>query len=268
MGGKLAILACDGTLPGEIARANPDAMLITLKGIPSPLEEMSHRHRLEQIGALFAAMKAEGVSRMVFAGSLVRPHMEPSAFDSEMMAIAPRLMQAMSLGDDGLLRTVIAIFEEQGFAVVGPGDVCPALVAEAGLAVGPAPSEAEECDIARAAEILQGISPLDIGQGCVVAGGQCLGLETVQGTDALLEFAGRTDPKYLRGFKGIYFKAAKRGQDLRIDMPTIGPRTVEAVAKAGLAGLVVEAGAVLVLDREETLEAAREAGIFLLARAL
>lgn len=268
MGGNLAILACDGALPVEIAQANPDAMVITLEGIPSPLEAGSERHRLEKIGTLFAAMKAAGVERMVFAGALVRPQLDPAQLDSEMTALAPRLMQAMQLGDDGLLRTVIAVFEEQGFAVVGPKDVCPSLVAEEGLAVGAAPGEREEADIARAAEILRGISPLDIGQGCVVAGGQCLGIETVQGTDALLRFSGATDAKFLRNFKGVYVKAAKDGQDLRIDMPTIGPRTVHAVAEAGLAGLVVEAGRVLLLEREATLEAARAAGIFLQARTL
>lgn len=266
MAGRLAILACAGHLPVAIARAHPDAMVITLQGIPSALEEGSERHRLEEIGALFAAMKAAGVDRMVFAGALARPALDPSRFDAEMTALAPRLMQALSKGDDGLLRTVIDVFEEQGFSVVGAHQVLPGLVAEAGLAVGPAPDAAAEADIARAAEILRGISPLDIGQGCVVAGGQCLGIETVQGTDALLGFVAGTDPKYRRNFKGVYVKAAKEGQDLRIDMPTIGPRTVQAVAGAGLAGMVIGAGRVMILDRDATLEAVRDAGLFLLAR--
>lgn len=268
MAGRLAILACAGSLPVIVARANPDAMVITLEGIPSSLEDGSERHQLENIGTLFAAMKNQGVDRMVFAGSLVRPRLDPTTFDAQMMGLAPRLMAAMSLGDDGLLRTVIEVFEEQGFAVVGARDVLPALVAELGLSVGPAPNDAEEADIARATEILNGISSLDIGQGCVVAGGQCLGIETVQGTDALLQFVAGTDEKFRRNFKGVYVKAAKVGQDLRIDMPTIGPRTVASVAAANLAGLVVDAGRTLILDREETLAAAEEAGLFLIARAL
>ena len=268
MAGRLAIIACAGALPVLIARANPDAMVITVEGIPSELEEGSERHRLEKMGSIFSSMKAQGVDRVVFAGALVRPKIDITALDAEMMAIAPRFMAAMSLGDDGLLRTVIEVFEEQGFAVVGAPDVLPELVAEPGLAIGHAPDDAEEADIRRATDILRGISSLDIGQGCVVAGGQCLGIETVQGTDALLQFVAGTDEKFRRSFKGVYVKAAKAGQDLRIDMPTIGPRTIASVAAAGLAGLVVDAGRTLILDREVTIAAAEEAGLFLIAREL
>jgi DUF1009 family protein len=251
-----------------IHEAHPDAMVITLAGIPSELETVSHRHRLEKIGGLFDAMREQGVERMIFAGALTRPAFDPTTFDAEMMQIAPRLMQAMSLGDDGLLRTVIQVFEEQGFSVVGVKDVLPSLVAESGLAVGPAPSDVDEGDVARATEILRGIAALDIGQGCVVAGGQCLGLETVQGTDALLGFVASTPERYRNRAKGVYVKAAKTGQDLRIDMPAIGPQTIAAVAKAGLAGLVVEADHVLLLDRDATLAAVTEAGLFLQTRGL
>lgn len=268
MAGRLAILACDGALPVAIAAANPEAMVITLRGVPSPLEAQSERHRFEKLGALFGAMRAGDVGRIVFAGALVRPQLDLSALDETTKSLAPRLMAAVQKGDDGLLRTVIEVFEDQGFAVVGAHEVLPELVAEDGLAVGPEPEAVELADAARAVEILKGIAPLDIGQGCVVAGGQCLGIETVQGTDALLRFVAETEPRYRRGFRGVYVKAAKAGQDLRIDMPTIGPRTVAAVAEAGLAGLIVEAGRVMVLDRDATLEAAGRAGIFLRAQAL
>jgi DUF1009 family protein len=266
MAGRLAMLACGGALPVEIYRATPDLLVYTLEGIPSAVEGESHK--LEKIGGLMGAMRAAGVEKLVFAGGLTRPALSPAEFDGTMAQLAPRVMQAMNLGDDGLLRSVIAFFEEQGFAVVGAHEVCPALVAEAGLAVGPDPDEAETRDIARAGEILRGISALDIGQGCVVAGGQCLGIETVQGTDWLLQNVGATDRKYFRDFKGVYAKAAKDGQDLRIDMPTIGPKTVAAVAGAGLAGMVLEAGRVLILEREATLSAARDAGIFLRTESL
>lgn len=268
MAGRLAILACDGALPVELARADPRAMVITLQGIASALDGRSHRHRLERIGALFAALRAAGVDRVVFAGALRRPALDPASFDPEMAALAPRLEAAMARGDDGLLRAVMEVFEEEGFSVVGPTDLLPGLVAGNGLHLGPSPSHAEEADIARAAGILRAIAALDIGQGCVVAGGQCLGIETVQGTDALLGLVAATDPKYRRGFRGVFVKAAKAGQDLRIDMPAIGPRTVAGVAAAGLAGLAIEAGKVIVLERQATFEAVRKSGIFLSARPL
>ncbi|MEM7731585.1 MAG: UDP-2,3-diacylglucosamine diphosphatase LpxI [Pseudomonadota bacterium] len=266
---RLAIIACGGSLPVLIQQAHPGAMVITLAGVESEIETISNPHRLEEIGVLFTSMKTDGVTDVIFAGSLSRPKLNPMLFDGEMQAIAPRLVQAMSLGDDGLLRTVIDIFEEQGFHVLGVGDLMPHLVAGADLALGGKTSDQDEADITRAVAILRGISDLDIGQGCAVAAGQCLGIETVQGTDALLRFVSETPEHYRAGGRGgVYVKAAKTGQDLRMDMPAIGPATVKAVAQAGLSGMVVEADRVLILDRFATLQTAKDAGIFLQARAL
>jgi hypothetical protein len=265
---RLAILACGGALPVRLAAAYPEAVRVGLSGIPNDLNGDVDLHRLEKLGTLFDALKAQGVGRIVLAGALARPAFDPSAFDATMVAVAPRLMAAMQEGDDGLLGTVIAIFEEQGFVVVGAHELLPDLVAEAGLQVGPPPSDADLRDATRAWDILGALSPLDVGQGAVVAGGQCLGIETVQGTDAMLRFVAETPAELRRGVRGVYVKAAKRGQDLRVDMPAVGPRTVAAVAGAGLSGLVIEPGRVMILDREETLQAALDAGVFLSARSL
>ena len=268
MAGKLAILACDGALPVQLAAAYPEALKITLAGIPHQLGADTTEYPIEKLGSVFAALREAKIDRLVFAGSLARPAMDPAAFDAVMIAVAPRLLAAMQRGDDALLRQVIEIFEEQGVTVVGAHDLLPKLTAFDGLQVGPAPNAAELDDMARACEILGALSPLDVGQGCAVAGGQCLGIETVQGTDALLRYVAGTPETLRRGHKGVYVKAAKAGQDLRIDMPAIGPGTVRAVAEAGLAGLMIEAGRVMILDRNKTLQAAEDAGIFLISRGL
>lgn len=268
MAGKLAILACSGGLPVRIAEAHPEAIRIGFAGVPNDLQGDVQDHRFEKMGDLFANLKDQGVDRVVFAGSLARPPLDPTAFDPTMMSLAPRLMVAMQSGDDALLSQVIAIFEEQGFAVMGAHELVPGLTAEEGLTVGAEPGEADLQDVSRAWDILMALSPLDVGQGCVVAGGQCLGIETVQGTDALLQFVAQTPEKLRRDFKGVYVKAAKRGQDLRIDMPVIGPQTIAAVARAGLAGLVIEAGRVMIVERDKTLQAVEDEGLFLTARVL
>jgi DUF1009 family protein len=266
--GRLAILACGGALPVLLARAHPDALHFTLRGVPSDLANTAQEFPLERIGALFTAMKGAGVTRMVFAGTLARPSLNPAEFDAEMMRLAPGLVAAIPQGDDALLRFVIAMFEEQGFAVLGAHELLPGLTAEAGLAAGPAPSDADLADAARAAHILAEISPLDIGQGCVVAGGQCLGIETVQGTDALLAYVAQAPGALRRGQRGVYVKAPKVGQDLRIDMPTVGPKTVAAVADAGLSGLVIAAGKVVLMQRDEMISLADRCGIFIISQAL
>ncbi len=265
---RLAILACDGALPVQLAAAYPDALKLTLAGVPHQLGAGTLEHPIEKLGSVFAALKEAQVTRLVFAGSLARPALNPTAFDEVMMAVAPRLLAAMQGGDDALLRQVIEIFEEEGVTVIGAHELLPDLTADADLRIGPAPSDADMADAARACDILRTLAPLDIGQGCAVAGGQCLGIETVQGTDALLGFVAETPEKLRRGHKGAYVKASKAGQDLRIDMPTIGPGTVRAVADAGLAGLVIEAGKVMILDRKNTLQAVEETGIFLISTVL
>lgn len=267
MSGRLAILACGGTLPVRLAEAYPDAICYALKGVPHELGHRSEEHQVEKLGGLFAAMKAAGVERMVMAGNLARPALDPSALDPVTMQLVPRIMAAMQGGDDGLLRVVIELFEDQGFAVLGAHELLPELTATEKLQIG-SPDEQDFKDATRAWDILSALSPLDVGQGCVVAGGQALGIETIQGTDALLRFVAETPDKLRLGARGVYVKAAKRGQDLRVDMPAIGPKTIEGVVKAGLAGLVVEAGRVMILEREATLEAVEEAGLFLTARAL
>lgn len=268
MAGRLAILACGGALPVMLARAHPEALHFTLSGVPSELSQTAQEFPLEHIGALFDAMNDAGVTRMVFAGTLTRPGLDPACFDDEMTRLAPGLMAAMQQGDDALLRFVISMFEEQGFAVQGAHELLPDLTAEAGLAAGPAPSEAELADATRGAHILRVISPLDIGQGCVVAGGQCLGVETVQGTDALLAHVAQAPAHLRRGQRGVYVKAPKTGQDLRIDMPTVGPNTISGAAEAGLAGVVVAAGKVVLMQRDVTLSLAEERGVFLISQAL
>ncbi|WP_101066351.1 LpxI family protein [Roseovarius salinarum] len=268
MGGDLAILACGGRLPVRLAEAYPDALIVGLAGVPNDLGGRAEEHGLEELGSLFARLAQAKVSRLVFAGHLTRPPLDPGRFDATMTALAPRLMAAMGQGDDALLSEVIAVFEEQGVAVVGAHELLPDLTAAPGLLAGSAPGKAETRDAARAADILMALSPLDIGQGAVVAGGQCFGIETIQGTDALLDFVARTPDTLRRGYEGVYVKAAKRGQDLRIDMPAIGPRTVAAVADAGLAGMVIEAHRVMILDRAETLQAVCDRGLFLAAQEL
>lgn len=266
MAQRLAILACSGALPAQIADAHPDAVQIAFAGIPHGLGPRAREHRLEKMGALFDTLRTEGVTQVVLAGSLARPALDTAALDAATMALAPRLMQALQGGDDGLLRFVIGIFEEQGFAVVGAHELLPGLTAAADLEIGTAPSEADLSDAARARDILRALSPLDVGQGCVVAGGQCLGIETLQGTDALLRFVAATPGALRPAARGVYVKAAKRGQDLRVDMPAIGPQTVAGAAAAGLAGLVVEPGRVMILEREATFRAVADAGLFLIAR--
>ncbi|GAB4386968.1 MAG: UDP-2,3-diacylglucosamine diphosphatase LpxI [Albidovulum sp.] len=226
------------------------------------------RFRLERLAVLLDTLAARGVGRVVLAGAIRRPPLDPEAFDPRTATLVPRLAAAMSQGDDAALREVIAILEDWGFRVVGAEEVVPGLVPGPGILTG-TPSAADRADAARAAAIVAALGPLDIGQGAVVAQGLCLALEALPGTDAMLQFVAeraaglRPDPA---GARGVLYKAPKPGQDRRVDLPTLGPETVRAAARAGLAGIAWEAGGVLLLDRAAMVAAAEAAGLFLWAR--
>lgn len=262
---RLGIIAGAGDLPRRIAAAHPGAFMLTFDGAADLPKIESRLTSYERFGEIFDHLTQAGVSEVVFAGGLARPALDPTRFDAKMMQLAPRFMAAMQGGDDGLLRAVIGAFEDEGFAVKGAHEVLPGLTAGPGLLAGNQPSQADQRDIARARGILHALGPLDVGQGAVVADGQVLGVETAQGTDVMLDFVAGTRGRLKTQSKGVMVKAPKPGQDLRIDMPAIGPGTMDRVAAAGLAGLAIDAGQVLVLDLAATIAAADAAGVFLLA---
>jgi DUF1009 family protein len=164
---------------------------------------------------------------------------------------------------------IAGVFEAEGFAVRAPHEILPDLIAPAGTLGRVAPSARDRDDVRRAAEIVAALGAADVGQAAVVAQGICLGLESIQGTDALLDFVARTgagfrpDPK---GPRGVLFKAPKPSQDLRLDLPAIGPGTVERAAAAGLAGVAVQAGGVMILGYAATVAAADAGGLFIWGR--
>jgi UDP-2,3-diacylglucosamine hydrolase len=106
-----------------------------------------------------------------------------------------------------------------------------------------------------------------VGQGCVVAAALCLGVEAIYGTDALLADVASHRPLRHPSKGGVFVKCAKAGQDLRVDLPTIGPDTIDRCVAAGLSGICLQAGHVIVLDRAEVVARADAAGLALWAQA-
>ncbi|WP_259812163.1 LpxI family protein [Aliiroseovarius crassostreae] len=262
--GRLAIIAGAGDLPRTLHAANPQALFVSLKGIDvtppdgGDLAEASY----EKLGALFRLLHRAGVKRVCFAGHVSRPKLNPLRMDMTTLALFPRLKAVLGKGDDTVLRLVADVFEEQGFEVVSASDVSSALTGQAQNA-GREMSAQDRADADRAFAILRALDPLDVAQCAVVAGGQCLGIESIQGTDALLSYVAQTPEKLKLGAAGVFVKRPKTGQDSRMDTPTIGPETVRNVARAGLGGIVIPAGQVLVLDQPEVIRLVEELDLFL-----
>jgi hypothetical protein len=183
--------------------------------------------------------------------------------DAKAMKLAHRVFSLMASGDDGLLSGLAAIFEEEGYTIVGADACLGRLTVDAGVLGVHRPSPQDRADVARGAAILAALGQLDVGQAVVVARGVCLGIEAVEGTDALLERVAALPAGRRIAPGGVLVKLAKAGQDRRVDLPSIGPRTVAAAARAGLGGVAVEAGGTNILEREQTIRAADAAGLFL-----
>ena len=120
-------------------------------------------------------------------------------------------------------------------------------------------------DIARGRDVLRALSPFDIGQAAVVIDGHVVGVEDIEGTDGLLARVARLRAEgriRAKPARGVLVKAPKSGQDLRFDLPTMGPRTVEGAALAQLAGIAIVAGNTIVVEPQAMIEAADAAGLF------
>ena len=262
----LAILAGDGQLPVQLHQAVPDALCVVFEGMAHQLTAKNIQVcQFEKLHSLFQLLKSHEISQIVMAGAMSRPQLDPAKLDAFMQNIAPDFIKVLQKGDDTVLRYVITLFEDQGFNVVAPQDIALELTLPAGAAVGALPNDLL-ADVAYADQILHHMSALDIGQGVVVEGGHVLGIETLQGTEALLDFVAITSTFLRSSQGGVLVKRPKINQDMRVDVPTIGPQTIRQAAKAGLSGIVISPDQVLVLDRDTTLSLAKSLGVFILAQ--
>lgn len=273
--GPLAIVAGAGALPRLLAEAceaaNQPYTVIEFPGTPlvwAQGRDLIHAE-FERPGAMFRAMRARGCHYAVLGGAMVRPHLRPWRFDWTFLRIATKLLRANRDGDDTTLRRVIRMFEDDGFEVLAAHELREDLLARDGVLTRAAPTKQDAQDAARAARIVAALGAVDVGQGAVVAQGVCLAVESIQGTDRMLDFVAATDPKTRPDPKmgrGVLLKAPKPGQDLRVDLPAIGPDTVDGAARAGLAGIVVQADGVMLLERDEMIARANRHGLFIWAR--
>ena len=257
-------------MPLELAKANRDArpFVVTLAGFAD--RDYSGFDQTEcsigQIGGISKALKAAECDAVCFAGYVQRPDLKTLKLDARGLTMVPRALAAGRKGDDALIRVVVDEFESQGFRVVGADEVFSSLAPQLDSRFSEVDAAPHANDIAKACAIARAIGKLDIGQGCVVADGLVLAVEAQEGTNAMLERL-LTLRQELRGSSdarlGVLAKMPKPIQERRVDLPTIGPDTVERCAAAGLAGIALEAGSALVLDRSAVEAALSRHGMFL-----
>lgn len=269
--GALGVIAGGGQLPIALAeharRSGIPYFIVRLRALAEP-ELDAHpgaEFAIGALGGIVGALRGAGCRRLVLAGIVPRPDFASFGVDARAEAALPRFVEAGRKGDDALLRAVAAELESEGFELLGAEQVLGDLKAPAGVLGRHAPDGAAMADLTKGARIAAAIGALDIGQGAVVCDGLVLAVEAQEGTDRML--ARVADMRLsVRGHeaarRGVLVKRPKPQQERRIDLPTIGVRTIDGAARAGLAGVAVEAGGSLILDRQAVVEAADAAGLF------
>ena len=270
-GDRMAVVAGSGRLPVDLAESiaahGHKPFVVMVQGEASAdLASFDHEElALENFAGLGSLLKRQGVTHAVFAGGIGRrPRLSALKPSLALLRFLPRVLVNFAKGDDGALRALAGTLESYGVSVVGAHEIAPDLLASEGPIAGVSPQKSDWRDIEAAAAAARAIGALDIGQAAVAIGGRAIALEGIEGTDGLLERV-----KALRGHgriagqtRGVLVKCAKPGQELRLDLPTIGPATVTAAHAAGLAGIAVEAERSLVLDLAGVIEAADRLGLF------
>lgn len=268
---RLGLVAGAGALPLEVMRACQSAdrpiTVARLKGLADPALDTAPGFEagVGELGKIIKGFKKAGCARVCFAGRVPRPDFATLRADWRGMAALPAVIAAARKGDDAILRQILSEFERDGFVVEGPDQVVGDLTIGEGALGRIKPSETHQADIDKAMAIARAMGKLDIGQAAVVADGGVLAVEAQEGTDAMLARCADLNKARARRpgrVVGVLAKAPKPIQDRRVDLPTIGPATIIAAARAGLAGVAGEAGGLLVVDRAAVIQAADDLGLF------
>jgi DUF1009 family protein len=268
---KLGLIAGGGALPVAVAaRCEAEGRPVFVVRLAGFADVHLARYPgldagMAEFGRILSALKKAGCTAVCFAGTVSRPDFRTLKPDMKGAALMPGIIAAATRGDDALLRKILSVFEGEGYAIEGADDILGGETLPAGALGAVRPTDEQLSDLRKALHVAEKAGELDIGQGAVVCQGLVLAVEAQEGTDAMLaRVAGL--PADLRGSarerKGALGKAPKPIQDMRVDMPVIGARTVEMAAAAGLAGVGGVAGRLILIDRAGLMEAADRLGLF------
>jgi DUF1009 family protein len=269
---NVGIISGGGTLPFAVADSliarGETPVLLGIRGFCDPERIANYRHHwiaLGQLGRGTRLLRAERCRDIIFIGGLVRPALSEIRIDLGTLRVMPQIVAAFRGGDNHLLTGIGRIMEMQGFRMIGIKDVAPDLLMPAGDLTRTSPDQAARADIDKGLGLLRALSPFDVGQAAIVIGGNVVSVEDIEGTDALLARVARLRAEgriRSKAGQGVLVKAPKTTQDMRFDLPTFGPRTVEGAVAAGLGGIGIVTGHTLIAEPQVVVAAADKAGLF------
>lgn len=262
---RIGLIAGNGRLPFLFARAareqGLEVIAVAHRGETDPALEAEVGAftwvRLAQVDKIIRAFTQAGVKRAAMAGGIGRVRAFTEARpDLGAMRILSRLR---SMRDDALLRAIAGYFESHGITIVAPTDWLAEALCPEGHLAGPRLKPEQERDVALGREVATLLGQADVGQTVVVRDGNVLALEAVEGTDEAIRRGGKYG-----GAGAVVVKRCKPGQDLRFDLPAVGPRTLEVMREVGARVLALEVGKTVLLETPELFAAAEKAGITLI----
>lgn len=261
--GKLGVLAGGGFLPVRIAeRCRADGIpyfVVVFENQGNPADFSDHPHTVSRLGAaggIIKTLRHEACDQLVMAGTIQRPSakdVRPDLWGVKFLAKTG----AMALGDDGLVSALVKALESEGFEVIGADEVVPEYLVSKGILGDHQPGEELCNDITIAITAARALGQRDEGQAVAVCNAKVIAEEDSSGTDAMLKRLHEA-----QNVGGVMAKTLKPNQERRVDLPTIGVRTIENAHQAGLTGIVVEAGNAFFYEREDAIKRANSYGMF------
>ena len=218
-----------------------------------------------QLGKAISVLKKNGCSRLIFAGRVKRPSFSKTKFDIKALYYLPKIIKEAKKGDAYVIKIIIKIFQKEGFKIIKSTSFNPELLLKKGIYTKTKPDISDKKDINKAKNIIRDLNKNNIGQAVVIRNGHLIAIEVQDGTDVMLKKAGILINRFLQGKKkaGILLKFPKKEQDTRIDLPTIGIKTIKKCLKIKLKGIVVKANQNIFLDRSECINLANKNKMFI-----
>jgi len=260
---SIGILAGEGNLPHILAlnakKQGKEVSVIALDGFASDRDFQDYNSiqlKIGQVKKIIQFLQENNVKEVVFAGKVSRPKWSSLYVDSLGSKLLAKIAINKVLGDDKLLNIIMKFVEEYNFKVISPLD----LLGPQDINTKAKPSKSDIEDIKLGLHVLEAISDFDIGQSVIVENGYVLGIEGAEGTDELIL---RTkNLKHHESPSGILVKAFKPTQNSKLDIPTIGPTTIQNAIKAGLKGIAVGRDKVIILEANKAQDLADRANMF------
>jgi len=270
MSRRLAVIAGAGALAPQVIRAalaaGNEVRAYTLTSLTLPAAAEQQAASIEHLAALFEAIRSFGATHLVLAGAVTLTDADRRRLIAVLGGDGP------PTGDAALSQLANGLQKLTGATLIGAHQIVPDLLAGAGHVAGPATTEAQLASARLALRAARQVGAMDLGQAAVVAGALVVAAEDVAGTDDLLARVARYRASGLIGSSPetpvVLAKACKPQQPLFVDLPAIGPDTVEGAARAGIAMIAVEAGKTLLLERERLVAAGEEHGISIVGLAI